>query len=221
MPFPPPRTILFDLDGTLTDPEEGILGCIGHALRRLGRDVPAPEALRWCVGPPLQESFARLLRTDDLSHAWEAVGLYRERYREQGLYECRVYSGVPELLAELRSGGRRLYVATSKPTVFAERVLEHFRLAEHFDGVFGCELDGTRSNKGELISHLLSESGIDPAGAVMVGDRKHDVLGAARSGVPAVGVTYGFGSVEELRIAGAAALCASPSALSGLLTNRL
>ncbi len=205
------RTALFDLDGTLTDPKPGITGCIQFALARLGRPAPSVDALEWCIGPPLRDSFARLLETRDTDVLDAALGLYRERFAAEGLYENALYPGIPGALETLRANGFRTYVATSKPRVFALRILEHFRLTSLFDGVHGSELDGTRSDKADLIAHVLKVESLGPA--VMIGDREHDMVGARANGLRAVGVTYGYGSAEELLASGAEVLVEAPEDL--------
>jgi len=209
--------VLFDLDGTLTDPKVGITTSIADALTRMGRVPPHPDRLAWCIGPPLLESLATILETTDEAACRRCLGFYRERFADVGLYENQVYDGIPELLTDFRAEGHRLYVATSKPTVYAVLILDHFGLTPHFTAVYGCELDGTRANKGELIGHLLASEGLDPRECVMVGDREHDVRGAARHGIPCVGVTYGYGSESELRSAGATVLVSRPAQLKGAL----
>jgi phosphoglycolate phosphatase len=205
------RTALFDLDGTLTDPGPGILRCVRHALERMGREAPPPAELRRFIGPPLGDSFRSVL--GDASAAEQAVAHYRELYRAEGLYECAVLPGIPELLSTLAARGWRVGVATSKPAVFARTVVEHFQLARHLDFLEGSELDGSRVDKGEVIAHALRQHGLAPGGAVMVGDREHDVRGARRNGLPCIGVTYGYGSREELLAAGADAVVDSPAAV--------
>jgi phosphoglycolate phosphatase len=206
-------SLLFDLDGTLTDPKPGITACIQYALTRLGRVPPAADALEWCIGPPLLGSLERLLADAPSSLAQEAVHLYRERYTLQGIFETAPYPGVDEMLGALQAAGYRLFVATSKPACYARRILDHFALSAPFEAVYGSEMDGTRSDKGELLAHLLAEQEIDPAGAVMIGDREHDLLAARQNGVLPVGVSYGYGSVEELTRAGASCVLESPEAV--------
>ncbi len=203
-----PKFLLFDLDGTLTDPQEGIVACFRHALEGLRIPDPGQAALLDCIGPPLQESFARLAGAE---RAADAVRLYRERFSTVGLFENAVYPGIPEVLAELRARGRRLFVATSKPHVFATRILEHFGLSSFFERVYGSELDGTRTKKGELIAWILEREGLRAEDGVMIGDRKHDVIGASENGMPCWGVLWGYGSREELTSAGARAFASSPS----------
>ena len=205
------RSVLFDLDGTLTDPRIGITRCIQHALESLDRFAPEEGELLWCIGPPLQASFARLLGTEDQGLLNSAIARYRERFSTIGLYENTVYAGIPEMLAALRSEGYRTYVATSKPGVFASRILDHFQISMLFDGIHGSELDGTRVDKGELIAHLLAVEGLEAQDAIMVGDREHDMVGGAQCGVRCLGVTYGYGSEMELLAHGASRLAGDPA----------
>jgi len=191
------QNILFDLDGTLTDPREGITRSIQYALAKLGIDEPDLTRLEHFIGPPLLQAFMQFYQFDE-ARAWEAVNFYRERFKVTGLYENRVFDGVGELLSELQGQGRTLYIATSKPWVFAREIARHFDFARHFKVIYGSELDGTRTNKVELIGHLLAEEGLDPAQTLMIGDRKHDLIGARSNGLEAVAVGYGFGSHEEL-----------------------
>lgn len=205
------RAVLFDLDGTLTDPRIGITRSIQHALASLGQVPPAEDELLWCIGPPLKASFARLLDTEDPALLGTAVARYRERFSTIGLFENDLYAGVPEMLSRLRERGFRMFAATSKPRVFAERILDHFNLSALLDGVYGSELDGTRVDKGELIAFLLATEGLEPGRVVMVGDREHDMVGGAKCGVRCIGATYGYGSEEELLNHGAAVLAGSPA----------
>jgi phosphoglycolate phosphatase len=203
--------LLIDLDGTLTDPAEGIVGCFRLALESLGRTPPAAAELTWIIGPPLRRSFADLL--GDAGDPEEALGLYRRCYSTEGLFEAIVYDGVPEALAELRAAGARLFLCTAKPVVYAERILEHFDMRRDFEGVYGAELDGRYEDKGDLIARILDERNLEAADCCMWGDRKHDVLAASRHAIPTIGALWGYGGADELREAGAAVLCASPSAV--------
>lgn len=191
------QTILFDLDGTLTDPRLGITRSIQFALARLGIDEPDITKLEHFIGPPLLQAFMQFYDMDE-ARAWEAVGHYRERFKVTGLYENMVFEGVPELLETLAGQGRTLYIATSKPWVFAREIARHFDFARHFKLIYGSELDGTRTNKVELIAHLLAEENLDPAHTLMIGDRKHDLIGGLRNGLDVAAVGYGFGSHDEL-----------------------
>ncbi len=205
--------LLWDLDGTLTDPGEGIVRSIHYALERLGRPLASGTALGDCVGPPLRDSFARLLGAERRSRVEEAVALYRERYAARGQYENRLYPGIAECLASL-TGRARMFVATAKPTGFAREIVAHFGLRRYFAAVHGSELDGTRSDKAALIAFILRREGLAPAETVMIGDRAQDVRGARRNGVAACGVAWGYGSVAELRQAGAGAIFRHPAELA-------
>ena len=209
--------ILFDLDGTLVDPKPGIIGSFQYALDRLGARVPPTEELLWVIGPPLRTSFPKLLGTTESTE--QAVTLYRENYLNGAMYDAVVYDGIPDVLSTLRAAGHRLFVATAKAHVYARPILEHFGLAHHFAGIYGPELDGTRDHKHELVAHLLSCEGVRPGNAVMIGDRDHDVIAAARNDLRAIGVTWGYGSAAELMNAGATVLCDSPSKLVDTLAT--
>jgi len=191
------QNILFDLDGTLTDPREGITRSIQHALAKLGIDEPDLRNLEHFIGPPLLQQFMVAYDFDE-AKAWQAVNFYRERFRVTGLYENQLFHGVIALLETLQQQGRRLYIATSKPWEFAREIARHFDFAKHFKVVYGSELDGTRTNKVELIAHILQQEGLDPAQTLMIGDRKHDLIGARANGLDCAAVGYGFGSREEL-----------------------
>lgn len=212
-----PTHVYFDLDGTLTDPYEGISRCIVYALERLGFAHPGDEFLRKCMGPPLYETFPEIVG-DDLT--LRAVDLYRERFDDVGWQENVPYDGINETLAAIKAAGHTLYVATSKPRVAAVRIVEHFGLAHYFDRVFGCELDGTRSNKAELLSYAVAEN--PPAKTrIMIGDRKHDLIGAAATGMHPIGVAYGYGSLLELTEAGAASIANSHHELPGIIDRAI
>jgi phosphoglycolate phosphatase len=209
--------IFFDLDGTLTDPKPGITRSIQYALGKLDHPtVPTEDELTWCIGPPLRASFVRLLGAE--TSADLAVSYYRERFSDVGLYENGVYAGIRDVLTALGRSGRRMFVATSKPHVFAERIIDHFELRSHFEHVFGSELDGTRVNKSDLLEYALKTTSIDPSQAIMIGDRSHDMIGAKNNGMKAIGVLYGYGSEEELMGAGALRLCAAPAAIPGCIS---
>jgi phosphoglycolate phosphatase len=206
--------LLFDLDGTLTNPFTGITKCIEYALDMLGRESPPRESLHWCIGPPLKASFAKLLATDDDVIIAKAVGLYRERFSTVGLFENEVYDGIPEALEALYKNGHTLYVATSKPGVYAERIIAHFGLQCYFKRVFGSELDGTRSDKTSLISHILTKELIAPPETLMIGDRMHDIVGATENGIYGFGVLWGYGTKDELENSGAHAFFKTPRELT-------
>ncbi len=208
-------TLLFDLDGTLTDNYAGIAASIGHALSRLGAPMPDEQTLRGCVGPPLRESFARLLATADPAHIELAVAHYRERYSSVGWRENSVYDGIGRALATLGARGARMFVCTAKPSPFARRIVAHFGFDRHFEGVYGAELDGRHDDKSLLLAHLLSEERIAAGHAVMIGDRAGDVKAARANGVAAVGVLWGYGSRSELT--GADRIVESPAELVAAL----
>lgn len=211
------HTILFDLDGTLTDPGEGITNSVAHSLRHYGIEVPDRTELYKFIGPPLYESYMKYYGFDEKT-AHEAVEVYREYYRPRGIFENRVYDGIPELLSALKAAGKRLLVATSKPEGFSRQILEHFNLIQYFDFVAGSTLDSSRVLKADVIRHALTQTGLTPdEGVVMVGDREHDVLGAAECGLGCVGVLFGYGSRPELEAAGAAAIAATVEELGDVL----
>jgi phosphoglycolate phosphatase len=208
--------IYFDLDGTLTDPKPGITRSIQYALQKLDHPtMPTEDDLTWCIGPPLRASFVRLLGAE--TSADLAVSYYRERFSDIGLYENGVYDGIGEVLTSLCASGHRLFVATSKPHVFAERIIDHFGLRDHFERVFGSELDGTRVDKSHLLEYALKQASVDPSKTLMIGDRSHDMVGAVNNGMKGIGVLYGYGSRDELLEAGAHQVCATPGAILGCI----
>ena len=197
------NTILFDLDGTLTDPGLGITNSAAYALKKHGIEVTDRTVLYPFIGPPLLDSFQRFYGFSE-EQSEQAVADYREYFQEKGLFENEVYSGVEELLQHLKESGKRLIIATSKPEEFAVKILKHFGLASYFDYIVGATMDSSRSKKGDVIAYALEVCGItDKTDVVMVGDREHDVLGAKENGLDSVGVLYGYGSREELEKAGA------------------
>lgn len=198
--------ILFDLDGTLTDPKEGITKSVQYALKHFGIEEPDLNKLEPFIGPPLRDSFKNFYGFDDIQ-AKEAVAKYRERFQDIGIFENRIYKGIPGLLKSLKASGRKLAIASSKPTVFVERILKHFKIDRYFDVVVGSELDGTRDAKEEVIKEALNrlfEGGqVERSKVVMIGDRKFDIQGAKSWFIQSIGVTYGYGSETELKEAGA------------------
>ena len=209
--------VLFDLDGTLTDPGDGFVACVSYALAKLECRAYADHEIRRHVGPPLEETLARLI--EDKAKIPAAVAFYRDRYGVQGFLENAVYPGIEAALAELHSRKMKLFVATSKPTVYAERILEHFGLSRHFRAIHGSELDGTRSNKTQLIQHILARESLNPAQTLMVGDRAQDVTAALAHRLHPVGALWGYGSEAELVAAGARTLCVRPSDLASLVAT--
>ena len=195
--------ILFDLDGTLTESAEGITNSVIFALDKMGIKETDKEKLKEFVGPPLDESFMKYYGFDK-EGAREAIENYRIYYRAKGIFEAPLYENVKETLVQLKKSGKELYVATSKPEVFAKQILEHWEIAHLFVDIAGSNLDGSKINKDEVIASLLERNGIkDKSRILMVGDREHDVIGAKKQGLPSVGVLYGYGDYEELKNAGA------------------
>jgi len=199
--------VLLDLDGTLTDPREGITRSLAHALRALGAPVPDASTLARCIGPPLRDAFAELLPDPPPERIEIAIERYRERFDRIGWRENRVYDDVPHFLAALRARGVSALLATSKPRIFAVRIARHFGFETALDGIYGSELDGRLGHKADLVAHVLTREGLAPARAVMLGDRRHDVEGARANGLRSLGVTYGFGDRAELSAAGATWIC--------------
>lgn len=206
-------TVLFDLDGTLTDSRAGITGSLRHALDRLGRPCPDDEVLATFIGPPLRGTLATLLDTGDPSLIEAALAHYRARYDEVGLFENRVYDGVPEMLEGTARLAAPLFVATAKLQHVATRIVTHFDLARHFAGIYGAEPGGRFDRKTDLLAHLLEERVIRAETSIMVGDRESDIAAARIHGIRSIGALWGFGSERELADAGADRLCASPRAL--------
>ncbi|MGN1016791.1 MAG: HAD family hydrolase [Faecousia sp.] len=211
-----PKSILFDLDGTLTDSGEGIMNCAQLALEHFGIHVPDRDTLRVFVGPPLHDTFRKFGVPED--QVDEAIRIYRSRYVPIGKFENTPYPGIRELLEKLCAQGHRLYVATSKPEDMSVEILEHFDLAKYFDHICGASLDRSRSSKDAVIAYLLEQYSRGEE-MIMVGDTVFDILGAAAHGIPAVGVTWGYGNPEEMKKAGAAAIAPTVDALLGILQS--
>lgn len=190
--------ILFDLDGTLTDPKEGITRCIRFSLERLGVDPPHEDHLTWCIGPPLRESFSYLMNTRDEALLDQALSHYRTRFAKSGMFENTMYPDTIPSLQRIRTAGFCVYLATSKPKVFAARILDFFDLTRFFHAVHGSELDGRLANKTDLIAHILDTENLDPGATLIVGDRSHDIVGGKGNGIMTVAVSYGYGSYEEI-----------------------
>lgn len=203
-------TVLIDLDGTLIDPKPGIIGSIQYALQRMGEPVPPAEGLTAAIGPPLRTTFSALVGPE---RAEEAVAHYRQYYADGAMFDCIVYPGVPAALAQLVREGHRLIVVTAKPHVFARPIVAHLGLDADIAAVYGPELDGTHDNKADLLAHVLAAEKIGPRRAVMVGDRRFDMLAAKANSVAALGVAWGYGSRDELEEAGARIICDAPGDL--------
>lgn len=208
------KAILFDLDGTLTDSGEGIINCATLALSHYGLPVPTREEMRVFVGPPLHDTFRRFGVPEDKIN--EAIQIFRSRYTRIGKFENKPYPGISELLSSLQAQGHKLYVATSKPEVMSVEILEHFNLAPYFTRICGASLDESRTTKSAVIAYLL-ENCQDVSEAVMVGDTAFDVIGAKTHGISTIGVSWGYGCVEDLLEAGATAIAHNPQELWELL----
>lgn len=207
------EALLFDLDGTLTNSAPGIIASLRCGLAELGHPV-APEAdLSWCIGPPLKLALPTLLKSEDPELIEAAVAAYRRRYGEVGLFENEVYDGVVPALEVLHGQGRRLFVATSKPEIYAKRIIDHFGMTRYFEQVHGSLLDGVRDDKGELIRYILETERLIPARTLMIGDRWHDAVGARKAGIACMMVHYGFAPAGEIERVGPDAVCATPQDL--------
>lgn len=194
--------LLWDLDGTLTDSKEGITRSVQYALNRLNYPIPEADDLEWIIGPPLKDSFRTLLKTTDEALLNEAILIYRERFQEIGLYENLVYPGIPELLFQLKENGCKHFLATSKPRIFAEKILRHFLLEQYFDDIMGSELNGQLVEKETIIGEVLKNIPRDSLpNTVMIGDRKYDVYGARANHIDVIAVGYGYGTAEEFQAA--------------------
>ena len=209
--------IFLDLDGTLTDPQPGITRSIRYAMEKMEQPLPDDKELDWTIGPSLWESFRQLgLSEEDLD---KAIGYYRERYTDVGLFENRVYDGIPEALESLVAAKHSLYLATAKPHAYAVKITAHFGLTPFLKTEYGAELNGTRSDKSELLRYALKSSDIDASDAIMVGDRKHDMLAASANGITTLGVLWGYGSKDELQSAHAEYLISSPQQLNPIISD--
>jgi len=208
-----PGHIYFDLDGTLTDPYEGITKCILYALDELGFPHPDDDYLHSCIGPPLWDTFPEMVG-EELTR--KAIDLYRERFIAVGWRENKPYDGVHDVLEAVASAGHTLFVATAKPHMHAARIISHFGMGDFIHNVYGSELDGRRATKGDLLKFAIARN---PGGNqhIMIGDRKHDLVGALANDMTPIGVAWGYGSVEELKDAGAAAIAHTPLELTDLL----
>ncbi len=196
------KNLLFDLDGTLTDPKEGITKCIQYALGFFGVHVTDLDSLCRFIGPPLAPAFMEVYGFS-AETAEAALAKYRERFGTIGLFENELYEGIPQVLADLKKAGYRLFLATSKPTVYATKILEHFGLSSYFEFVGGAEIGGKRIHKPDVIEYVLAENKLDRADCVMIGDRKYDMEGGKGANLATLGVLYGYGDREELTTAGA------------------
>jgi len=201
-------TVLFDLDGTLTDPAPGIVGSVRKALVDLGHEPPPFEALTWVIGPSLRQSFRQLLPADGDPEA--ALDRYRFHYRGGGMYDLSLYPGIMDAVTAVRATSDRMFVCTAKPEPYAVPIVEHVGYGPLFERVYGAALDGSLDDKADIIAKIIAEQGIDPQHTVMIGDRLHDIHAAQRHGIPSIGVAWGYGGVAELTEAGATAICERP-----------
>lgn len=209
--------ILFDLDGTLTDPGEGITNSVAYALKKYGIVVGDKTTLYKFIGPPLIDSFMKYFGFPR-TQAVEATEFYREYFAVAGIFENRVYPGIEELLKKLHSAGKKLILATSKPEEFAVAILEHFGIAQYFTYIAGSQMDGTRAYKDQVIAYALESAAVPSAdSAIMVGDREYDIIGAKKLGMDSIGVLFGYGNREELEAAGATYIADSADDISAVL----
>lgn len=209
--------ILFDLDGTISDPGIGITNSVAYALEKFNIKVKERTELYKFIGPPLQDSFAQFYGFNE-KECENAITYYREYFKERGLYENELYDGMEQLLKDIRNAGKKIILATSKPEKFAVEILEYFKIEQYFDMIAGATMDSSRSKKADVIAYALKESGIeDLSSVVMVGDREHDIFGAKENGIASIGVLYGYGDREELQNAGALHIVETVDELKDLL----
>lgn len=211
-------TVLFDLDGTLTDPAPGIIGSFRKALADLGHEPPPFEDLRWIIGPALRLSFPKVM--GEGADPEPAVERYRVHYRAGGMYDLCLYDGMMEAVASIRATTGRMFVCTAKPEPYAVPIIERFGYAPFFDRVYGAALDGSLDDKADIIARIIAEQDIDPKRTVMIGDRMHDIHAARRHGMASIGVAWGYGGIEELTGAGATAICDRPQDLPAMVARQ-
>ena len=210
-------TSLFDLDGTLTDPGEGITNSVAYALEKYHIKVEDKKQLYKFIGPPLKDSFMKYYGFSE-EEAIKAIEYYRERFRDIGIFENEVYEGIENMLKAINDSGKKIVLATSKPEEFAVRILEHFDLSKYFAVIAGASMDSSRSKKGDVIAYAISLcEGFDKNTAVMIGDREHDIIGAKENGLKSIGVLYGYGSEKELKSCGADYIVSTPEDILKLI----
>ncbi len=213
------RTVLFDLDGTLTDSGPGIMNSVQYALRQYGMEVDDLSKLRCFIGPPLHKQFQEFCNFTE-EESKRAVDRYREYYSVTGLFENEVYEGIPEVLAEMKKAGLKVAMATSKPETFAKQIADHFNLTPYFDFIGGSLMDGARTKKSEVIEYVLEACQVKERNTVlMIGDREHDIIGAKEAKVRCVGVLYGYGTKEELKEAGADYIALNPADILDIIKD--
>jgi len=212
--------ILFDLDGTITDPGIGITNSVIHALKKFDIEVSDRSELYKFIGPPLLESFQKYYGFSK-AKSEKAINYYRDYYKEKGINENFLYDGFEDLLINLKSNGKTLLVATSKPEIFAKQILEHFELTKYFTFIGGASLDSSRSEKDKIISYVLKNCSIhETSKIIMVGDRKHDIIGAKKNGIDSIGVLFGYGNREELETAGATYIAETVKDIGKIIINK-
>jgi len=202
--------ILFDLDGTLIDSKKGITRSIQYSLRRLNRHVPSSNELEWCIGPSLRYIFSKLLDSSDIFLIDRAITYYRDRYSIKGKFENSVYPDIIKILEFLSEAGKKIFLATAKPAIYAHDILVNHYLIDFFNGVYGAELDGQRSDKGELIAFIMKSEGLNPGQSIMIGDSISDIIGGKQNNIATAGVCYGYEKRENLIGAGAEFIVQSP-----------
>ena len=193
------QNILFDLDGTITDPCEGITNSYLYAVNKLNLTDENPGSIKNYIGAPLHSYFELKHGFQKHDELMKGVNYYREYYGERGMFECRLYDGISSLIEQLYASGKSVFSVTSKPAFYAEKILQHFDLLKYFKDIFGSDLNAFNKSKEELIQNLLNKHIIDKTSAVMIGDRKFDVIGAKHHGIDSIGVTYGYGSEKEIK----------------------
>lgn len=210
--------ILFDLDGTISDPFVGISRSIAYALTKLGLEVNDTDRLKKYIGPPLLKSFGEILETNDQECIDSALNLYRERYGSIGMYEATIYKDIEFVLQKLCEHNHTLFVATAKPTIYAEKIIRHFALERYFQKVYGSELDGTRNDKSTLINFIIKKESLTPSDTYMIGDREYDMIGAVDNNISPIGVLWGYGRLEELTEGGASFCAHNPKEIFSFLS---
>jgi phosphoglycolate phosphatase len=209
--------IFFDLDGTLTDSKEGIVKCMHYALDKLNCPCPAEFEDDRFIGPPLRVTFKKFFNTDDEILIEKAVSLYRERFSTIGLFENKVYPGIPEMLSSLHKKSFKLYVVTSKAKIYADRIIGHFQLSTWFNDVYGSDLGGRFDNKADLITFILNNRKLRVEETVMIGDKKEDIMAGKANRTRTIGVTYGYGTKGEIKDSAPDYICNSPQEIQMLL----
>jgi len=213
------KNVFFDLDGTLIDPKKGFMRCLQYALEQMGRLQPEQIDYSKYIGPPLRTSFPKLLGTSDKVLIEQAMSLFRERLTTIGIYENKLYPGVIEMLTEISRDSHKLFVVTSRPTVYSEKIVNNLEINHYFDNIFGPELDGRFDDKTELVAYIIDKLNLAPMETVMIGDRKVDVIAGKSNGTKTIGVTYGYGSEEELLGCMPDHICHSPDQIPALIRD--